>query len=143
MYWLLRNVESVRDTIEVGKWVTILTWFHLIDLHWFRAVTVPMHLGLIDGPFVPQNLIAAQESPHHLPKFQVTPRLRILNVFWVQKRNPDILCFSLKKSRQAKFLQVPQQGPYEERYPPTGHFYISLDISLYRKGPKKRASMFP
>jgi len=24
----------------------------LIDLHWVRALTVPMHLGLIDGPFV-------------------------------------------------------------------------------------------
>ena len=30
---------------------------------------VPMHLGLIDGPFVPHNLISAQESPVPLPKF--------------------------------------------------------------------------
>jgi len=31
-----------------------------------------------------------------------------------------------------------------ERYPLTGHFYISLDISVYLKGPKEeRPSMFP
>ena len=37
-----------------------------------------MHLGLIDGPYVPHNLISAQESPVPLPKFQVAPRLKIL-----------------------------------------------------------------
>jgi len=30
---------------------------------WFRALTVPMHLGLINGPFVPHNLILVQEGP--------------------------------------------------------------------------------
>jgi len=29
-------------------------------------------------PFVPQNLISAQESPVPLPKFQMAPRLKIL-----------------------------------------------------------------
>jgi len=48
---------------------------------------------------------------------------------------------SLKKSQQAIPLQVPQRGPYGEGYPLTGDFYISLDISLYLKGPKKRASL--
>jgi len=37
-----------------------------------------MHLGLIDGPFVPHNLISTQESPVPLPKFQTAPRLKIL-----------------------------------------------------------------
>ena len=37
-----------------------------------------MHLGLTDGPFVPNNLISAQESPVPLPKFQMAPRLTIL-----------------------------------------------------------------
>jgi hypothetical protein len=41
---------------------------------------VPMHLGLIDRPFVPHNLITAQESPVPLPKFQMAPRLKILMV---------------------------------------------------------------
>jgi hypothetical protein len=37
-----------------------------------------MHLGLIDRPFVPHNLISAQKSPVPLPKFQVALRLKIL-----------------------------------------------------------------
>jgi len=37
-----------------------------------------MHLGLIDGPFVPHNLISAQESPIPLLKFQMASRLKIL-----------------------------------------------------------------
>jgi hypothetical protein len=39
---------------------------------------VPKYLGLIDGPFVPHNLISTQESPVPLPKFQLAPRLKIL-----------------------------------------------------------------
>jgi len=50
----------------------------LIDLHWVRALTVPMRLGLIDGPFVPHNLISAQDSSVLLPKFQMASRLKIL-----------------------------------------------------------------
>jgi len=34
---------------------------------------VPMHLGLIDGPFAPHNLIA-QEIPVHLLKLQDGPQ---------------------------------------------------------------------
>jgi hypothetical protein len=47
------------------------------DLRWVRALMVPMHLGLIDGPLVPHTLISAQESPIPLPKFQMAPRLKI------------------------------------------------------------------
>jgi len=39
---------------------------------------VLMHLGLIDGPFVPHNQISNQESPVPLLKFQMAPRLKIL-----------------------------------------------------------------
>jgi len=39
---------------------------------------VLMHLGLIDGPFVPHNLISTQESPVLLLKFKMAPRLKIL-----------------------------------------------------------------
>jgi len=52
--------------------------FVAVDLHWVRALTVPMHLGLVDGPFVPHNLISAQETSVPLPKFQMAPRLKIL-----------------------------------------------------------------
>jgi hypothetical protein len=37
-----------------------------------------MYLGLTDGPFLPHNLISAQESAVPLPKFQMTPRIKIL-----------------------------------------------------------------
>jgi hypothetical protein len=37
-----------------------------------------MHLGLIDGPFVPHNLISAKDSPVPFLKFQMTHRLKIL-----------------------------------------------------------------
>jgi hypothetical protein len=42
-----------------------------------------------------------------------------------------MLPFPLKESRQANPLQVPQRGPYGEKYPLTGHFYLSLNISLF------------
>jgi hypothetical protein len=44
-----------------------------------------MYLGLIDRPFVPHNLISTQESPVPLLKFQMAPRLRILNVSGFKK----------------------------------------------------------
>jgi len=95
-----------------------------------------MHLGLVDGPLVPHNLIA-QESPVPLPKFQMTPRPKILMSSGFKKRNTDLLSFSLKKSRQANFRQVPQGAPMERDTHLTGHFYISL----YLKGPKNSVSL--
>jgi hypothetical protein len=50
-----------------------------------RALTVPMHLGLINGPFVPHNLISVPGSP--VPCY--SPRwFRHLtfNVLWVQEK---------------------------------------------------------
>jgi hypothetical protein len=44
--------------------------------------------------------------------------------------NPDILSIFFKMFRQANPLQVPQWGPYRERYPLAGHFYIRLNMSL-------------
>jgi hypothetical protein len=38
---------------------------------------VPMHLGLIDGPFVTHNLLSTQDSPVPLQKFQMAPRFKI------------------------------------------------------------------
>jgi len=42
-----------------------------------------------------------------------------------------MLPFSLKESRQTNPLQVPQRGPYGQKYPLTGHFHLSLNISLF------------
>jgi len=44
-----------------------------------------MHPGLIEGPFVPHNLISAQENPVPLPKFQNAPRLKNLMSSWSKK----------------------------------------------------------
>jgi len=89
-----------------------------------------MHLGLRDGPFVLHNLISAQKSPVPLPKFQMAPRIKI-SMSSESKKGTQIYCASLKKSRQTNPLQIPQRGPYGEKYPLTGHFYISLNISLF------------
>jgi hypothetical protein len=40
-----------------------------------------------------------------------------------------MLPFSLKESKNP--LQVSQRGPYGEKYPLRGHFYLSLKISLF------------
>jgi hypothetical protein len=55
-----------------GNW--LIDW--LIDLHWIRALMVPMHLGLTDSPFLSHNLVSVQENPVPLPKFQTAPRLK-------------------------------------------------------------------
>jgi hypothetical protein len=46
------------------------------DLQWVQALMVPVDLGLVDRPFVPHNLIPAQESPGPSPKFQLPPDLK-------------------------------------------------------------------
>jgi hypothetical protein len=111
-----------------------------------------MHLGLTDGPFVSHNLISTQESPVPLLKFQMAPRLKILMPSGPRKE-PDILFLFSHKSRQTNSIQVPQQGPYGERYPFTGHFYICLETCtkiplnknffLSKALRKERPSMFP
>jgi len=44
-----------------------------------------MHLGLIDRPFVPHNLISTWESLVPLLEFQMAPRLKILMASWSKK----------------------------------------------------------
>jgi len=63
------------------------------DLHWVPALTVPMHLGLIDRPFMPHNLLSAQESSVPLPKFQMAPRLKILMSSGSKKRTQTYYSF--------------------------------------------------
>jgi len=64
--------------------------------------------------------------------------------------NRDMLFLFPHKSRQTNSIQFPQQNPYGERYPFTGHLYISLatctNIPLYKnffslEGPKKTAPL--
>ena len=91
---------------------------------------VPMHLGLIDGPFVPHNLISIEESPVPLLKLQMAPRLKILMASR-SKKGTQIHFSFLSKVLQMNPLQVPQQGPYEERGLFTEHFaYLSKTSSF-------------
>jgi hypothetical protein len=47
-----------------------------------------MHLGLKNGPFVPQNLIPVQGIPVPLLKFQMAPRLKLLMSIVSKKKEP-------------------------------------------------------
>ena len=94
---------------------------------------VPMHLGRIDWPFVPRNLISAQESSRWPPDL-------ILMSSGSKKGTQIYYPFLSRSPGKRIYLHFPQCGPYGDRCPLTEHFYISLDISLYLKGPKKRAA---
>jgi len=73
-----------------------------------------MHLGLIDGPFVPHNLISAQESPVPLPKFQMAPRLKIL-VSSGSKKGTQIYFTFLSKNPGKRILPRFPNGAHMER----------------------------
>jgi len=88
---------------------------------------VPMHLGLIDRPFVPHNLVSTQESPVPLLKFQMAPRLKILIAF-SSKKEPRYTLLVSQKSRQMN----PLQCPYGEGGPFTGHFAYLSKTSSFR-----------
>jgi len=90
-----------------------------------------MHLGFIDGPPVPHNLISTQESPGPSLKFRIAPRLKILMSSGSKKGTLIYFFFFLSKSQQINPLQVPQQGPYgeKERELFTEHFAYLLKTS--------------
>ena len=85
---------------------------------------VVMHLGLIDGPFVPHNLISTQESPVPLLKFQMAPRLKIL-ISLVPRKEPRYTFLFCLKSLQTTPLQVPQRVPMERETYLQGILHIS------------------
>ena len=86
---------------------------------------VPLHLGLIDGPFVPHYLISAQESPVLSPKFQMVPRLKIL-MSSGSKKGIQIYYPFLSKVPENKFPPGPQWGLYRERCPYLEAFLTNL-----------------
>ena len=115
----------------------------LIDLHWVQALTVQLHLGLIDGPFVPHNLISAQESPVPLPKFQMTPRLKILMSSGSMKGNQMYYPFLSKSPNKRIPSRFPKRAPMERDTHLQGIFtsllmYLIISKALH----KQRPSMF-
>jgi len=72
-----------------------------------------MHLGLIDGPFVPHNLISTLESPVPLLKFQMVPRLKILMAFGSKKGTQ--IHFSFKSPGKRTPSRFPNKAPWRDR----------------------------
>jgi len=83
----------------------------LID--WFTLVSSPYGpnaLERIDQPFVPLNLVSAQESPVPLPKFQMTPRLKNV-MFSGSKKRPHIYYTFLSKVPASESPSDSPSGP--------------------------------
>jgi len=89
-----------------------------------------MHLGLIDGPFVPHNPISTQESPVLILKFQMAPRLKIL-MSPGSKKGTQIYFTFLSKVQANEPHPVSPTCPYGER-PVYRAFCISLKIPIFR-----------
>jgi len=91
----------------------------------FEPLTVQMHLGLIDRPFVPHNLISTQESPVPLQKFQMAPRFNI----WMSsgsKRGTQIyFFFSLKSPSKQTLSRFPNRFLLERDTRLQGILHIS------------------
>jgi hypothetical protein len=64
---------------------------------WVPALTVPMHLDLKNGSFVPHNLIPVQGSPVPSLKLQVAPRLKIFMSSGSKKKELRYTCPSEAK----------------------------------------------
>jgi hypothetical protein len=89
-----------------------------------------MHLGLIDRPFMPHNLLSAQESSVPLTKFQMAPRLKILMSSGSKKRTQTYYSFLSKIPGKKIPSRFPNGAPMDRETRLQGIFYISLDISL-------------
>jgi hypothetical protein len=107
---------------------------------------VPKNLGLIDGPFVPHNLISTQESPVPLIKFQMAPRLKILLSSGSKKGTRYIFSFLSKIPTNEPPPRSPT-GPLWRERPVYRAFCVSLEnltkIPLKKALRKKCPSMFP
>jgi hypothetical protein len=112
-------------------------WVYLMGLSSYG----PVHLGLIDRPFVHHNLISALESSAPLPTFQMAPYLKSKYPVG-QRKEPRYTFLFFQTVPASKFLPDSPMGPYGERYTLTGHFYMSLDISLYLKGSERSLSLY-
>ena len=89
-----------------------------------------MHLGLIDGRFVPHNLISTQESPVPLLKFQMAPPDLKSYGLCIQEMNPDTLFFSLKSPSKQTPFKLPNRAPMEREAHLQGILHISQKTHL-------------
>jgi len=89
-----------------------------------------MRLGLIDGLFVPPNLISTQESPVPLLKFQMAPRLDILMASR-SKKGTQIYFPFLSKVLANEPPAVSPTGPLWRERPVYWAFCISLKNLIF------------
>jgi len=125
---------------------SVAVWFchkgRLTDLHWVRELTFLMHLGNIEGPFVPHNIISTQESPVPLPKTQTAFRFKIL-MSSVSKKEPSNTILLTQKSQQANPSRFPN-GAHTEKDTGLQGIFKSLLICLsLRVSGKGAPSTFP
>jgi hypothetical protein len=101
--WCDNCQQLVQLLAECGvktanSWIHFLGSCWLIDsfihTHWVRPLTVSMHLGLMDRPFVPHNLNISPGDPCSFTKAPDGPPTWNLNILWFQKRNPNAFLFS-------------------------------------------------
>ena len=120
----------------------------LIDYHWVWAHKFPIHLGLIDGPFVLHNLISTQEEPDPLLEVPDGPRLQNLMASCVQEMIPDIpFIFSLKSPSKRTTSRFPNRAPMERDTRLQGILHISHRThqnSSNKRAPRRKCpTMFP
>jgi hypothetical protein len=110
--------------LQNGKWVLDKTasypiWLQssLIDLLssvWIGAITIPMHLGLKNGPLLPHNLIPVQRSHAPSLKFQMALRLKLLMSSGSEKKEPRYACVSEAKASHSPRMwgEVSSSAPH-------------------------------
>ena len=76
---------------------------------------------------MPHNLISAQENPVPLPTFQRAPRFKFLMSPGSKKGTQIYYPFHSKSYGK----RIPFRFPIGERYLLIGHFYVSLNLSLF------------
>jgi hypothetical protein len=71
---------------------------------------------MIDGPFVPHNLISTQESPVPFPRFQMAPWLKS---WWPSgpKKEPGYTFLFPQKPRQRNPSRFPTRAPMKREVP--------------------------
>ena len=103
-----------------------------------------MHLGLIDRPFVPHNLISAQQSPVPLPKFQMAPRLKIFMSSGSKEQTQIYYPFLSKRPGKRIPSRFPNEAPVDRDTRLQGIFtYVLIYLFISKALRQERPSMFP
>jgi hypothetical protein len=87
------------------------------DNNWVRALFGPDEPRPIDGLFVLHNVMPGHGSPVLLLTLQITPRLRLLKILWVQEKEPKCVCMSKAEALQSHrmWTEVSSSAPHLKR----------------------------